>query len=43
METVPQDQIVHAAALRRRLGLPLLVLYGICSSSAFDSAADVVA
>jgi amino acid transporter len=28
MEPVPQDQIVPAAALRRRLGLPLLVLYG---------------
>jgi amino acid transporter len=27
-ETVPQDQIVPAAGLRRRLGLPLLVLYG---------------
>ncbi|MGK7062739.1 APC family permease [Bradyrhizobium sp. 1050_B9_N1_2] len=25
---MPQDQIVPAAALRRRLGLPLLVLYG---------------
>lgn len=28
METVPQDRIVPAAGLRRRLTLPLLVLYG---------------
>lgn len=28
MEAVPQDQIVPPAGLRRRLGLPLLVLYG---------------
>ena len=28
METVPQDRILPAAGLRRRLGLPLLVLYG---------------
>src|SRR6476469_9508687 len=28
MEAVTQDQIVPPAGLRRRLGLPLLVLYG---------------
>lgn len=28
MDAVPQDQIVPAGGLRRRLGLPLLVLYG---------------
>lgn len=28
MDAVPQDQVVPPAGLRRRLGLPLLVLYG---------------